>query len=181
MKKYNCIIIGAGLMGALKPDNIDSPITVNILTHAHAIEYIKELNLMAIIDPDYDKLKQAGNKWNTAYFASIHYFKQIYFTPVDIVTIATPPETHFKVIKEAVEKIKPKIIICEKPFCNSLEEAEQAIKLCEENNIKLIVHYNRRYCNLFAVANMIYNGDYGNVLSCICTYTRGLKRKVEKR
>ena len=182
MKKYNCIIIGAGSIGALKPDNIDSPTSVNILTHAHAVKYIEELNLITIIDPDMGKVSELYTKWNAYVHLNISdFFKSTdLHIPddynIDIVTVASPTETHLDVIKEVVEKIKPKIIICEKPFCNTLEDAEQAIKLCKSNNIKLIVHYNRRYCNLYAMAKSIYNEQYGKVLSCSLTYTRGLKR-----
>ena len=182
MKKYNCIVIGAGSIGAMKPDNIDSPISVNILTHAHAIKHSEELDLLGIIDSDINKCNTAFEKWDVFTYESI---SSIYnnndlhlriTSPIDIVTIATPTETHFRVIEEVIEKIKPKIIICEKPFCDSIYEAEQAIKQCEENKIKLIVHYNRRYCGLFGIANAIHEEYYGKVLSCVLTYTRGLKR-----
>ena len=181
MNKYNCIIIGAGSIGALKPDNIDSPNSVNILTHAHAVKHSKELNLISIIDPDENKLDQARHKWECYCYKSIDDFIDCYSYNIDIVTIASPIETHFDTILKVVEakvkkEMEPKIIICEKPFCNNLDDAEQAIKLCASNNIKLIVHYNRRYCNLFATANAICEGYYGKVHSCVLTYTRGLKR-----
>ncbi len=171
MKKYNCIVIGAGSIGALKPDNIDSPTSVNILTHAHAVQYIKELNLYVIIESNKERAIKAREKWDCSIADKLFLTEEI-----DIVTVASPTETHYNIIKETVEKIKPKIIICEKPFCNNLEDAVVAIKLCKENNIKLIVHYNRRYCNLYAMAKSIYNEKYGKVLSCTLIYTRGLKR-----
>ncbi len=180
MKKYNCIVIGAGSIGALKPDNIDSPTSINSLTHAHAIMYIKELNLMAVIDSDKNKCDKVFEKWDVFTYLNIDDYVEggldLKIEPIDIVTVASPTETHLNIIIEIVEKIKPKIIICEKPFCNILEEAEAAINICKHYKIKLIIHYNRRYCNLYAMAKAIYNEQYGKVLSCSLTYTRGLKR-----
>ncbi|MEM7490553.1 MAG: Gfo/Idh/MocA family oxidoreductase, partial [Pseudomonadota bacterium] len=42
---------------------------------------------------------------------------------LDIVDIATPPDTHRAAVRMALAH-GPKLVICQKPFCRSLEEAE---------------------------------------------------------
>ncbi|NRG18994.1 Gfo/Idh/MocA family oxidoreductase [Rhizobiales bacterium] len=62
----------------------------------------------------------------------------------DIVDIAAPPSAHLGLIREAT-KSTVTAIICQKPFCTSLKEAREAIRLAADAGIKLIVHENFRF------------------------------------
>lgn len=146
MNKYNCVLIGLGAIGALKDDKYDSPISTNVLTHANAIKRNNRLNLVGAIDKDKDKRKKTFDKWEVPVYENLNSF----FIPfcntnekIDIVIIATPTETHLKVIKEVVEKINPRLIILEKPGCINLDEIKE---LKQYGNIA--INYTRRY-NLF--------------------------------
>tara|TARA_A100001388_G_C28763650_1_gene499325 strand:- start:206 stop:1204 length:999 start_codon:yes stop_codon:yes gene_type:complete len=66
----------------------------------------------------------------------------------DVVSICTPTSTHFSIIKKLI-KGGIKKIWCEKMLCNSEEEAIQIKKLCEENNICLLINFMRRWDDLF--------------------------------
>ena len=61
--RYTAVLLGAGSIGALKPNEFDSPDTEEILTHAHAIYNHPKINLLGIIDSNINKAKKAGNKW----------------------------------------------------------------------------------------------------------------------
>jgi len=62
----------------------------------------------------------------------------------DILDIVTPPNTHLAAITEAV-KHDIKTIVCQKPFCTSVNEITQAITLAKSANINLVVHDNFRF------------------------------------
>ena len=62
----------------------------------------------------------------------------------DIVDIISPPHTHFELIKLALAH-KPRAIICQKPFCESLAQARQAVALSAQAGVPLIVHENFRF------------------------------------
>lgn len=62
----------------------------------------------------------------------------------DILDIITTPTTHLEAIRQAVDA-GVKTIICQKPFCSSLEEARSAIALAEVAGALLIVHENFRF------------------------------------
>ena len=62
----------------------------------------------------------------------------------DIVDIITPPPTHFDTISAALAH-RPKAIICQKPFCETLEQARSAVALSAEAGVPLIVHENFRF------------------------------------
>ncbi len=62
----------------------------------------------------------------------------------DIVDIAAPSTAHFALIATALQH-RPKAIICQKPFCSSMEEAVRAVDLAEASGVPLIVHENFRF------------------------------------
>ncbi len=61
----------------------------------------------------------------------------------DLLDIATPPPTHLAAIRAAIAHKIP--LICQKPFCENLEQAEQAVALAEAAGILLVVHENFRF------------------------------------
>ena len=65
-------------------------------------------------------------------------------TQPQLLDIITPPATHLAFIRQALE-YGVKAMICQKPFCASLNEAQEATKLCAEANIPLIIHENFRF------------------------------------
>jgi len=62
----------------------------------------------------------------------------------DIVDIITPPPGHLEAIA-AVAGAGVKAIICQKPFCKSIAEAEEAIAIADRAGSVLVVHENIRF------------------------------------
>ena len=62
----------------------------------------------------------------------------------DLLDIVTPPPTHFGFIASAIER-KVRCVICQKPFCETLELAEKAVALAEAAGLVLVVHENFRW------------------------------------
>lgn len=62
----------------------------------------------------------------------------------DIVDIITPPEAHLDCIRRALA-VRPKAIICQKPFCRDLDEAREAAALSQAAGIPVVVHENFRF------------------------------------
>ncbi len=63
---------------------------------------------------------------------------------LDILDIATPPPTHAAAIRAGLAA-KPRAIICQKPFCTSLEEAIAVTAEAEAAGVPLIIHENFRF------------------------------------
>jgi predicted dehydrogenase len=61
----------------------------------------------------------------------------------DLLDIITPPETHLAAITEAAKRRID--VICQKPFCATAREAEQAIRIAAEAGITIAVHENFRF------------------------------------
>lgn len=82
----------------------------------------------------------------------------------DILDIITPPKTHLAIIQKAL-KAHPKAIICQKPFCQSMDEAKLAVDLSAEEGIPIIVHENFRFQPWYrAMRRLIVSGNLGDVL-----------------
>jgi predicted dehydrogenase len=61
----------------------------------------------------------------------------------DFVDIVSPPPTHLPAIKACAERGIS--VICQKPFCGTLEAAQEAADIAERAGITLIVHENFRF------------------------------------
>jgi len=62
----------------------------------------------------------------------------------DLVDIVTPPDSHFDLIALALDS-GAKAVICQKPFCGGLEQAERATALAAAAGVPLVVHENFRF------------------------------------
>jgi D-apiose dehydrogenase len=61
----------------------------------------------------------------------------------DLLDIITPPETHLAAIRlAAAHKID---VICQKPFCQTLAEAQEAVRIAADAGIQIIIHENFRF------------------------------------
>ena len=61
----------------------------------------------------------------------------------DLLDIATPPPTHRQFIEVAVSR--GVAVVCQKPFTESLADAEAVTHLAEDAGVPLIVHENFRF------------------------------------
>ncbi len=61
----------------------------------------------------------------------------------DLLDIITPPVTHLDYIRAAAKHRVP--MICQKPFCQTLKEAEEAVAIAEAADTLLVVHENFRF------------------------------------
>jgi len=169
-KIYSAAVIGCGSIGALKPGDIDLPGGTNILTHSHALWRHERIDLVAVCDIDPEKTTQAMNKWECDARANIN--NLFYAFNPDIVVIATPTETHAKILMEVIGH-SPKLIIAEKPFGLNFEQAVKMVNIYSE--IPIAIDYIRRYANGYKdIKKQIDTGIFGKALNCRVLYTRGL-------
>ncbi len=64
--------------------------------------------------------------------------------PLDVVDIVTPPHTHAGLIRECMIAGVP-LVTCQKPFCDSLAEAEAVLEKIEGSGTRVVVHENFRF------------------------------------
>jgi predicted dehydrogenase len=75
---------------------------------------------------------------------------------LDIVSVCTWPKTHCDAVTKAAQS-GCKGIMCEKPMATNLGEAEQMIKACKENNVRLAIGHHHRFDPQLAKAKELIN------------------------
>ncbi|MEM8824792.1 MAG: Gfo/Idh/MocA family oxidoreductase [Pseudomonadota bacterium] len=84
---------------------------------------------------------------------------------LDIIDIATPSPTHAEAIRAALAH-GPKLIICQKPFCTSLDEAEEITAEAERAEVPLLIHENFRFQPWFrTMRQALDDGRTGRVMT----------------
>jgi predicted dehydrogenase len=168
MHSYTVGIIGAGSIGALKPNHIDEKYTPLPLTHAHAIFSDPRFNIAWIRDTCEEKEKQAIQKWQ------VDNKNKNDIVP-DVIVIAPPTETHLETIKNITEtKPLPSLIILEKPAGMNIHECTKIDYLTNQAGIRVIVNYGREYCS--TITKAIETIKKEDVQQIVFYYTRGLIR-----
>lgn len=88
---------------------------------------------------------------------------------IDAVVISTPPESHFKIMRDAATAGKH--IFVEKPLANTVEECEEITKICQKNNVKLMVGFMRRFDKALAWSHeKIKSGEIGKTFVINSSY-----------
>ncbi len=83
----------------------------------------------------------------------------------DIVDIVAPPTAHATLIDRFSHP--GRVIICQKPFCQSLAEAEAVVAQAEAKGVTLIVHENFRFQPWYrALKRELDTGRLGHVYQC---------------
>lgn len=134
--KIRVAVIGVGHLGSI---------------HAKVYQEIPDCTLTAICDTDTSRLNQVSSELKVSGYTD---YRQL-FDKVDAVSIASPTKLHYQI---AADFLKHKIhALVEKPFTQTLKEADTLIKLAKKNNLKLQVGHVERFNPAFTAAQKIVN------------------------
>jgi predicted dehydrogenase len=95
--------------------------------------------ITGFFDPDDDQAAQAEEKYGIPRFSNLDEL----MAAVDVVDIVTPTPTHFDLAKKAVEAGCHLFI--EKPVTQTIEQADQLLKLSREKGVKVQVGHVERF------------------------------------
>ncbi|MBS4220422.1 Gfo/Idh/MocA family oxidoreductase [Bacillus sp. FJAT-49711] len=127
--------------------------------HLDAWSKVKGIEIVGVIARNQERLNKVANKYGTKAFSSIE--ELVVNSEVDVIDICTPTHTHAALVVEAANHKKH--VICEKPLALNSGEAEDIIKVCEENKVQLFVAQTLRFFPEYVDArNQVKNGAIGN-------------------
>jgi predicted dehydrogenase len=89
----------------------------------------------------------------------------------DITVIATPPSTHYQLVKEALAYGKK--VICEKPFVGRVTECLELLDIAKANKSKLYVAHFRRCIPSVELANSIIKSGILGLVESVEAYEGG--------
>jgi len=142
-------------------------------THAGAYNAVKETEIVAAADINKERLSAFSKRWGVK---SIYkdYKEMLEKEELDIVSVTANTAMHCEITTKAA-KSGVKAIFCEKPIATCLEEADEMIKTCDREGVKLIINHTRRWDTYYQKARELINsGKIGDLISIAGYFTSGL-------
>lgn len=123
-----------------------------------AIKSLRRSKLVAVYSHSIERAKEVAGMFSIREFYDD--FEKFLISDFDAVYIASANQYHYDQVIAAAKAGKH--IICEKPLALNTQQAEEMVKVCEENNVKLSVGYVQRFHPLTRKAKeMIESGLIG--------------------
>lgn len=168
-RRWKALIIGAGRIGA----TMDDPNAPYPQTHAHAFSLSQKFELLGFVDPSEISRNEASRRWSVPSWSSV---STSGLTEVDVVAISTPTSLHRETIEEVLRRLKPRLIVLEKPVAGSLVDALAIKAAIDTAGVGCSVNYLRNFePSLKELAREIHSGGYGALISGTFWYTKGLR------
>lgn len=148
MKKFNIGIVGYKFMG-----------------RAHSNAWKKaplffdvpgEIVLKAACGRHEESVKEFAQKWGWEQ-TETDWKKLVSRKDIDIIDIALPQHLHYEIAIAAAKEGKH--IFCEKPMAMNLKQAEEMLKVCQDNNVKHYLNHNYRRTPAIALAKKLIDED----------------------
>jgi predicted dehydrogenase len=128
-----------------------------------------------LCDPDEARLTEAGVRWGVpARYRDLG----LMLTEIrpEIVSVASPDETHTEVLDRVLETEGVRAVLAEKPLALDVDQAERLVRKARDRNVVLAVNYVRRYAPSHQqLARWLAAGPIGTIELVRGTYVRGIK------
>lgn len=119
----------------------------------------------------YNPHPDSAGKFAEKYGIDAYVTKQELYENTDIIYVASPHETHYAYVKDAL--IHGKHVLCEKPFALKKEQTEELFKTAKENNLILFEGIKTAYCPGFnKLIDIACSGLIGNIRYIDACFTK---------
>lgn len=130
--------------------------------HLNAWQRVAGASLNALADPSAERrsaaLKVAPH---IDVFESVE--EMLSSSEFDILDVATPPTTHLELIRPVLGRVQA--VICQKPFCENLSQAQELASASDNNSTLLVVHENFRFQPWYReISNILADERLGRVV-----------------
>ncbi len=155
MEKLKVGIIGAG----------------GIAQYAHIPCYqnVEGVEVVAISDINEEKLKYVAEKFKIP--KTFGHWQDLLAQDIDIVSICSPNFLHAEQTIAALNAGKN--VLCEKPVCLNVQQAEEIFKTVKKTGKKFMVAFNRRFsAESKVLKKLIEKGEFGEIYYVKTSYLR---------
>lgn len=101
---------------------------------------VSGVNTQSVYNPHINSAQTFADRWGIDAYENLEEF----YDSLDIAYIASPHETHYTYIKQALEHGKH--VLCEKPMCLSKTQSEEMFDLAKKNQLVLLEGIKTAYC-----------------------------------
>lgn len=142
-------------------------------SHAKALARPGDVKLAGVCDIDPARLAAFAKEWKSPGYE--RWEDLLEKESPDIVTIATPDETHARLIQDIVKHPSaPRLIIVEKPLCVSEKELRALETLMKKTKTAVAVEHSRRFnAGFVQLKTMIEAGELGTFTGAVWRYYAG--------
>lgn len=148
-----------------------------------ALLQVKRSRLISIYSHDLERAKKLSSTFGGD--SAFDDYKLFLKTPIDAVYISSANSDHHWQTIEAAKAGKH--VLCEKPIALNSLQAEEMVKVCEQNNVQLALNFNHRFNPLVVKAKeLIRSGLVGKIVSIRTSYnisvppSNNFRFKIEK-
>ncbi|HSO17977.1 MAG TPA: Gfo/Idh/MocA family oxidoreductase, partial [Desulfosarcina sp.] len=144
-------------------------------THAGMYRSLDAFDLVAAAEVDSPRRQAFQRFWQVPQMFAEHR-RMLALVQPDILSVATPDETHEEIIGDALRCEKPpRLIFCEKPLAQSVDRARELCREAGRRRVTLCVDYVRRWDeNHRRLKDWIREGGLGSLEAVNGCYVRGL-------
>jgi len=103
--------------------------------HAHSLKQVPEAEIVAVASKTRDHAESLARKHNILRVFT-DYREMLEMKDLDVVIIGAPNDLHCQMTVDSARAKKH--VICEKPLCITLDEADTMINVCKEEGVKLM-------------------------------------------
>lgn len=162
MNELGICLIGAGRAGMIHANNFQSR--------------VKGARMTAVVDAVEAVAKDAAkNLGDIAWYTD---YRQALLDPnVDAVVVVSPTNLHREIVMESAKAKKH--VFCEKPMGMNVQECQDMIQACDENNVKFQIGFMRRFDTSFARAKEVLESGAIGDLCLVHSHTRGPSKPRE--
>lgn len=130
--------------------------------HCAAWGRLEDVKLVAVCDLNKERADALGEKYNCAVCYDIADLP----SDLDAVSVVTPPNTHYAVVKPLLERGYN--VFCEKPITTNVSEGEDLLKTAAACGVKMAVGFKMRYEPIFLAAKK-FLPEIGTLRSIVTT------------
>lgn len=132
---------------------------------------VSGVSIQGVYNPHLDSAKKFAVRYDIDSFVS----KEELYHNTDIIYVASPHETHYEYVKEAL--LNGKHVLCEKPIVLCKDQAEELFRIAKEKNCILFEGIKTAYCPGFnKLIDIACSGLIGNIRYIDACFT-----KLEKK
>lgn len=132
-----------------------------------AFQLLKKSKLVAIYSSSEERAKKVGSKFGTT--KTFFDFDDFLKADFKVVYIGSANHNHYEQVIKAAKAGKH--ILCEKPMALNVQQAEEMVSVCKENNVHLSINYIHRFHPLVVKAKeLIEKQMIGKIVSVSASF-----------
>jgi predicted dehydrogenase len=135
-----CLIIGLGQIGMGYDLDLDPARFV--YSHTRAFSAHQAFELSGAVDQFESQKLLFERRFKKPGFLNLS--EALEKIKPEVIVVATPTSTHLTVLEKVLGQCRPKAILCEKPLAYEPLEAIRMVALCDKAGVELFVNYMRR-------------------------------------